>query len=131
MSQLSNSILESIQIISKHQIEKAEFDKTIQAEILNCIDKNIGYYRCNYKGAIINAYSSNLDIIYQKGNFVHILIPQNDTSKNKVILGLAGIGATSSASLPISNSLSVTVDEQEKDLKFSYKGISINQVDLN
>lgn len=130
--QIGNSIIESIQIIAKYEVENAKFDKTIEAEIITCIDENIGYYRCNYKGAIIYAYSTNLDIIYQKGNLVYILIPENDITKNKIILGFAGASNQSDFLPPSSKSLRVSVEQEQQNLAFSYKGSNnLDQVNIS
>ena len=120
--EISNSILDSIDIITKHEIYNAKFDKTIEAKIMKCVNKDIGYYRCDYKGTTLYAYSNNLSIIYRKGNLVYILVPQNDMTKDKLILGFAGNdeAINKDSLMPINNSLLVSVNERERDLKFYY-----------
>lgn len=124
--EISNSILDSIQIITKHQIEKTKFDKTIEAQIIDCLNEETGYYRCSYQDATIYAYSNNLDIIYKKGNYVYILIPENNMSKHKIILGLTGGSSYEYIDLPDSKSLLVSVQEDQKNLKFIYKKSLLN-----
>jgi hypothetical protein len=68
-------------------VEKAGYDKTIQAQILSCEDATIGKYRCKYQDAIFYAYSNNISTTYSKGAYVYILVPGNDMKKEKTILG--------------------------------------------
>ena len=84
---LCNDVLDAIQIISASSVEKAGYDKTIQAQILSCEDATIGKYRCRYQDAIIYAYSGSSDITFTNGAYVYILVPGNDMSKEKTILG--------------------------------------------
>lgn len=117
-----NNILDAIKIMAQHQVKTAKFDKTIEAKVISCIDENLGQYRLDYCGAIIYAHSTNLDILYQKGNDVYVLVPENDMTKNKIILGLASAGALTKDSMPINTSLDVSVVEQQQNLKFRHKG---------
>ena len=54
---------------------------------MSCEDATIGKYRCRYQDAIIYAYSNNTDVTYTKGSSVYILVPGNDMTKEKTILG--------------------------------------------
>lgn len=82
-----NQICEAIEYIVNHAIADAGFDKTIQATIVSCIDETIGQYKVKYQNSIFNAYSNSTEVSYLSGTEVYILVPQNDMSNTKTILG--------------------------------------------
>lgn len=84
---INEKVLDAIELLTKNSVQKAKYDKTIQAQILSCEDSTIGKYRCRYQDATFYAYSSNLDLTFSKGSEVYILVPGNDMSKEKTILG--------------------------------------------
>jgi len=79
--------LDAIELLANSKVEKANYNTTIQAQIISCEDASIGKYRCRYQDAIIYAYSNNIDTTYTNGSYVNILVPGNDMSKDKTILG--------------------------------------------
>lgn len=88
MGDVSNQILDAIQILTKSRINKAGYDKTIQAQILSCEDKIEGKYKCRYQDATIYAYSNNSDVEYYSGTMVYIVLPNGDlNSSRKTIIG--------------------------------------------
>ena len=84
---VNEKVLDAIELLTKNSVQKAKYDKTIQAQILSCEDSTIGKYRCRYQDATFYAYSSNLDLTFSKGSEVYILVPGNNMSKEKTILG--------------------------------------------
>ena len=84
---VNEKVLDAIELLTKNSVQQAKYDKTIQAQILSCEDSTIGKYRCRYQDATFYAYSSNLDLTFSKGSEVYILVPGNDMSKEKTILG--------------------------------------------
>ena len=84
---VSNTIIDGIEIIANDFVEKAGYDKTIQAQILSCEDATIGKYRCRYQDAIFYAYTNNTDLSFSNGAYVYILVPNGDMGKEKTILG--------------------------------------------
>ena len=80
-------ILNATAIMVDDAVKKAQYNKTIEAQVLSCEDATIGKYRCRYQDAIIYAYSNSSDVTYNKGAYVYILIPNGDMSKDKTILG--------------------------------------------
>lgn len=84
---ISEKVLDAIQILADNSVKKADYDRTIQAQILSCEDATIGKYRCRYQDAVFYAYSNNTDITYSNGALVYILVPGNDFKKEKTILG--------------------------------------------
>ena len=84
---ISDKVLDAIQLLATNSVEKAGYDKTIQAQIVSCEDATIGKYRCRYQDAIIYAYASNSDVTFNNGAYVYILVPGSDMKKEKTILG--------------------------------------------
>ena len=62
-------------------------DKTIKATIVRCVDATIGKYVVKYQDSSFYAYSYNTDRTYTAGTAVYILIPGNDMSQEKSIVG--------------------------------------------
>ena len=80
-------ILETIQLLVDNAVSKANYDRTIQGTISRCVDATIGKYIVKYQDSSLYAYSSNTDITYPAGSSVYVLVPGNDMTKDKTILG--------------------------------------------
>lgn len=80
-------ILDSIQMIVDNAISKANFDKTIKAIVSGTSNAAEGKYTVLYQGNPMVVYSSNPDIRYTKNMEVYVLIPGNDATQRKVIIG--------------------------------------------
>ena len=83
---IEQAICESIDIIIEKRLNDANFDKTIQATILNCEDVSIGKYKVKYQDSTFYAYAGS-NIKYENGTEVFILVPSNDMGKDKTIIG--------------------------------------------
>lgn len=86
-SSLENQICDAIGIIANRIVDKANYDRTVQATVIKCIDQTIGEYKVQYQDSFYYAYSNNSDIVYPDGSLVYIQIPGNDFGKQKTILG--------------------------------------------
>ena len=84
---VSEKVLDAIELLATNSVDKAGYDRTIQAQIVSCEDATIGKYRCRYQDAIIYAYANNSDMTFNNGAYVYILVPGNDMRKEKTILG--------------------------------------------
>ena len=84
---VSEKVLDAIELLATNSVDKAGYDRTIQAQIVSCEDATIGKYRCRYQDAIIYAYANNSDMTFNNGAYVYILVPGNDMKKEKTILG--------------------------------------------
>ena len=82
-----NQLINAIQTIVDSAVAHADFDKTIKATIISCVDEATGKYKVKYQDSTFYAYSNNLDSNYFKGTNVYVLIPGNDTAQNKTIIG--------------------------------------------
>lgn len=88
MSDINNQICDAIGIIVDKKLSQANFDKTIQATIVAQGDKTKGEYKVKYLDSSFYAYDkSGKD--YAVGTQVYVLVPENDLSKVKTILGTA------------------------------------------
>ena len=88
MSDINNQICDAIGIIVDKKLSQANFDKTIQATIVAQGDKTKGEYKVKYLDSSFYAYDkSGHD--YAVGTQVYVLVPENDLSKVKTILGTA------------------------------------------
>ena len=96
MLNIEQNICEAIQIIADNAVASAGFDRTIQGSILSCVNETTGKYKIRYQDSNLYAYTGDINKKYSKGTQVYILVPGNDMSKNKTILGEVGaLGAYS------------------------------------
>lgn len=82
-----DKIIDAIQAIVDNTVANANFDKTIQAVISRVVDETIGKYVVKYQDSAFFAYSTNTENTYSVGSSVYVLIPNNDMSRDKTILG--------------------------------------------
>lgn len=87
MSSIESNICQAVDIIVKKALSQAEYDRTILAQIISCIDATIGKYKVKYQDSVFYAYSNNVDTTYSKGTDVYILVPNGDLNKEKTIIG--------------------------------------------
>lgn len=90
MAAIEHQICEAIETITDSRISRAGFDRTIQATIVACVDEVTGKYKVKYQDNTFYAYSGDVDKKYNKNNRVYILIPGNDMTRDKTILGTVG-----------------------------------------
>lgn len=81
-----DKICEAIEYIVDNAVKKAEYDKTVLANIVRTVDQTIGKFSVKYQDSIFYAYGDP-DIKYSNGAEVYVLIPGNDTGRDKTILG--------------------------------------------
>lgn len=87
MAKIEDQICEAIEYIVRDAVDNAGYDKTIQATIVSCIDATIGKYKVKYQDSTFYAYANNSEVTYTNGSDVYILVPGNDMSRDKTILG--------------------------------------------
>ena len=75
----------AMETISKSVTDSMEFDKTIQAEIVDAKDADKGTYICSDGSSKFKAYSENTS--YREGDWVYVSIPKGDFNKQKLITG--------------------------------------------
>lgn len=84
---INNAICEAVTTITERAIDKAGYDKTIQATIVECTDATIGKYQVRYQDTLFYAYATSVDVTYANRTSVYVLIPNNDFRKEKTIVG--------------------------------------------
>lgn len=82
-----NNIIDAIEQIVNNAVSKADYDRTVKATIVECVDQTIGKFKVKYQDSTFFAYATSSEVTYSKGSEVYILIPGNDTSRDKTILG--------------------------------------------
>lgn len=85
--ELSNNILQAMQIISDKRISKTQYSTTIQGIIKKCQDTSTGKYSLQYQDSIIQAYAISPSVQYSKDTLVYVFVPNGNLSEYKVILG--------------------------------------------
>ena len=86
-NEINQNIIGAINILVESALSQANFDKTISAVIVSCTDEAKGKYKVKYQDATYYATSDNTEVKYSDNTEVYILIPGNDFSKEKKILG--------------------------------------------
>ena len=84
-----NQVLDAINIVVQAAIQSAGYDRTISATIMECIDSERGLYKVRYQDAIYTASAEDPSKKYAQNSQVYVLIPENDYSKHKRIIGTA------------------------------------------
>ena len=88
MIDLTQSLLQAISIIADRSVEEISSDKTIKAIIKKNINTSEGKYLITYNDGDFYAYTqSGSTDIYQAGEEVYILVPEDDMSQKKFIIG--------------------------------------------
>ena len=87
MSSIESNICQAIDIIVNRAISKINYDKTILAQVIECVDATIGKYKIRYQDGTWYAYSSIPGEVYPVFSNVYVLIPEGDFSKTKMIIG--------------------------------------------
>lgn len=88
MSELEKKVCQAIEIIADKKVQELQFNKTIKATIIDCLDLATGEYSARYQDSIINCFSSDPQtLFYKNGTAVYISVPSNNLSERKVIQG--------------------------------------------
>ena len=87
MSDLTNQLLDAMELIADRKVAAAKYDKTIQATIVSCVDAQTGKYKIKYQGNIFYAYSNDTSTTLNDGISVYVNVPESDFSKVKTIIG--------------------------------------------
>ena len=87
--EIQKSINKAIDTIIKNRINALALDKTVIAIIDALIDPVMNIYRVQYDGGYFNAVNKQTNSVYRRGMSVYVQIPQNDMTKEKIIIGRA------------------------------------------
>lgn len=90
---MANEIQESIQravsTMINHSVNALSLDKTVIGIIDSVVNSTLGIYKVKYDGGYINAIAQQQNAFFPKGMSVYVQIPQNDMTKDKLIIGRA------------------------------------------
>ena len=86
---IKRNILDAVDTIVKQRIDALDLNKTIVGIIDSSIGVREGYnvYRVKYDSGYFNAIVQYPNDCYSKNMAVYVLIPQNDFSREKIIMG--------------------------------------------
>lgn len=87
MANYENNIIDAIEKIVNNAVANAGYDKTIKATIIECVDQTIGKFKVKYQDSTFYAYATSSEVTYTRGSEVYVLIPGNDSGRDKTILG--------------------------------------------
>lgn len=88
-NEIQESINKAISTIVDQRIDALELDKTIIGVIDSVVDSTRSIYKIKSDGGYFNARSTESNAIYLPGMAVYIQIPQNDMTKEKLIISRA------------------------------------------
>lgn len=89
-NEIAEQIFEAIDIIVDKKLEALEFDRCIVAEVLAAKREKNTYY-CKYQDKQFWAAPSAPHASYSIGDYVYVLIPQNNFNRyDKIIVGIKG-----------------------------------------
>lgn len=90
MPNIEQNICDAVSIIVNNAVSNAGFDRTIQGSILSCVSEATGKYKVRYQDSNIYAFTADINKKYSRGTQVYVLVPGNDMSKQKTIIGEVG-----------------------------------------
>lgn len=86
--QIAENIFGAIDTIIDKKLREAKYDSTISAKIIKVLDSDLGRYEVQYQDAKFTVLSVGGGA-YQVNDYVYVLVPTNDFSRDKYILGLS------------------------------------------
>ena len=86
---LQDAILDAIDYLTEEKMSKLTLDKTIVAIVVKRKDVLQNTYYIKYQDNSNLVATAQGDAVYKAGQQVYVLVPQNDLSKDKIILGTA------------------------------------------
>lgn len=86
-NQLQDSMLKAFDTIAANRVNSLQLDKTVEAIVSQCVNTLTGEYKVEYQGGFMSAYAQE-GATYNRNAKVYVLIPSNDMTKKKLILGL-------------------------------------------
>lgn len=97
MSNYSNNIMNSIDILTQSALRKLKYDITIKAIIKTIVDVKTGEYKVLYEGNLLSAFAKDDKTAYDINDTVYVKVPEGDFD-NKLIIDYKLRGADLSAS---------------------------------
>ena len=90
---IEQQFCDAVDILVDRAISLANFDKTVQATVQECVDETVGKYKVKFQNSVYYA-TADTSVKYGKNSLVYLLVPGGDFSKEKKIIGTVdGLGA--------------------------------------
>lgn len=99
MNNLSEQLLQAVEIVVDEKITKLEYDKTVQGQIYSIVNLDAGEYKVKYSGNIFSAFAEDTSKTYKVDDSVYIKIPEGDMSSRKIITSLVKATSLNEAQL--------------------------------
>ena len=125
MSNYSNNIMNSIDILTQSALRKLKYDITIKAIIKTIVDVKTGEYKVLYEGNLLSAFAKDDKTAYDINDTVYVKVPEGNFD-NKLIIDYKLRGSDLSASEvdELRNSMFEVSDNLLSNNKFS-EGLKI------
>jgi hypothetical protein len=128
MSETMNSTISRagdaiIELVST-SVAGASFDTTIRAIVQEKVDSATGKYKLQYQDSVMYAFVDDVKTTYSKGTEVYVLIPKNDFTSDKRIIG-------SVKTLGEDYTLVLTEEDKYKKIGASAFGESNGEFEIN
>ena len=106
MNNISEQLLQAMDIVMEQKLTQLQFDKTIQAKVYSVVDIDTGEYKVRYNGNIFSAFSNDTSKTYKVNDAVYVSVPEGNFSNKKLITSLITANSLSSSQLSnLSNSM--------------------------
>lgn len=129
MNNISEQLLQAMDIVMEQKLTQLQFDKTIQAKVYSVVDIDTGEYKVRYNGNIFSAFSNDTSKTYKVNDAVYVSVPEGNFSNKKLITSLVTADSLSSSQLSdLSNSVmevSPTFDVLYNDLYDAEEGYGV------
>lgn len=99
MNNISEQLLQAIDIIAQEKLKQLQYDKTIQATIYSIVDADTGEYKVRYNGNIFSAFSEDTSKSYSVDDIIYVKVPEGNFSNKKLITSLVTAKSLSSAQI--------------------------------
>ena len=99
MNNISEQLLQAMDIITEEKVRQLKYDKTIQATVYSIVDVDTGEYKVRYNGNIFSAFSEDTSKSYSIKDAVYVKVPEGNFSNKKLITSLVTAKSLSNAQL--------------------------------
>ena len=99
MNNISEQLLQAMDIITEEKLRQLKYDKTIQATVYSIVDVDTGEYKVRYNGNIFSAFSEDTSKSYSIKDVVYVKVPEGNFSNKKLITSLVTAKSLSNAQL--------------------------------
>lgn len=88
MNNISEQLLQAMDIITEEKLRQLKYDKTIQATVYSIVDVDAGEYKVRYNGNIFSAFSEDTSKSYSIKDVVYVKVQEGNFSNKKLITSL-------------------------------------------